>query len=89
MAAESKNYTFTLPIGTVEKLRQFVQDEHISSLNAGVREAIEEYTVKLARGQFRREMEKAGKDEAFLADVRDTMQAFAGADAETAGRTGE
>ena len=89
MPAESKNFTFTLPVEIVEKLRRYVQKEHLPSLNAGVREALEEYTAKLARDQFRREMEEAGKDATFLADVSETMQAFAGADAEATKRTGE
>ncbi|MGQ9780292.1 MAG: ribbon-helix-helix protein, CopG family [Bacillota bacterium] len=89
MSSGAKNYTFTLPVETVEKLRRHVREARLPSLNAGVREAIEEYVAKLDREQFRREMEAAGEDEAFLADIREIMNAFAPADLEVAKRSGE
>ena len=89
MPTSTKNYTFSLPVGTVEKLRQYVRKEHIASLNAGVREAIEEYAARLDREQFKREMLAAGKDESFLADLWETMHSFAHADAEAVKRSGE
>ena len=84
MSAGSKNYTFTLPVEVVEKLCLYVQHEYIPSLNAGVCEALEAYTVKLAKDQLRREMEAAAEDKAFLADIDEAMQAFTHSDIEVA-----
>lgn len=89
MSTESKNYTFTLPVEVVEKLRLYVQHEYIPSLTAGVREALEAYTVKLAKDQLRREMEAAAVDKAFLADIDEAMQSFAHSDAEAAAKPEE
>jgi len=43
VSIKNKNVTFTLPTYIVDKLREYVHDECISSLNAGAREALEEY----------------------------------------------
>lgn len=89
MPAKVKNYTFALPTEVVEKLREYARNEDIPSLNAGVREAIEEYTVKIERERFRREMQEAAADEIFLADVKEAGRDFAAIDAEAAGRVAE
>ena len=52
----------------------------IPSLNTDIREALEAYTVKLAKDRLRREMEAAAVDKVFLADIDEAMQAFAHSD---------
>ena len=89
MPAKNKNYTFSLPVEVVEKLRDYARSKDIPSLNAGVREAIEEYTVKIERERFKREMREAAEDEMFLADVEDARRDFAAIDAEEEGRAAE
>jgi len=86
VGSKIKNVTFSLPVEVVEKLREYVKDNYIPSLNAGVKEALEEYTVKIERQIFKREMEKAAKDPLFLADIDETMCDFEKADNETARR---
>lgn len=84
-----KNVTFSLPVEVVEKLREYVKDDHIPSLNAGVREALEEYTVKIERSIFKKEMEKASKDPMFLEDIDKAMSDFEKTDIDTARRIDE
>jgi len=86
---KNKNVTFTLPVDVVDKLREYVNDEYISSLNAGVREALSEYIKKLDQLKLKKEMEKAAKDDIFLKDITDTMALFEKSDSESAGRTQE
>jgi len=86
MGSKIKNVTFSLPVEVVEKLREYVRDNYIPSLNAGVKEALEEYTVKIERQIFKREMERAVKDPLFIADIGEAMSDFEKADTETAGR---
>lgn len=89
MSSTIKNVTFSLPVEVVEKLRKYVKEDYITSLNAGVKEALEEYTVKIERRIFKREMEKAAKDPLFLADIEKAMADFEKADSETARRIEE
>jgi hypothetical protein len=82
--AKAKNVTFTLPVELVEKYRAYAAQDMIASLNAGVKEALEEYSVRLDKEVLRREMKKAAADPLFLQDSLDTMNAFESADAEQA-----
>ena len=86
MGSKLKNVTFSLPVEVVEKLREYVKDDYIPSLNAGVKEALEEYTVKIERQMFKKEMEKASKDPMFLEDIQKAMSDFEKSDIDTAGR---
>lgn len=81
-----KNVTFTLPVEIVDKLREYVSDDHIPSLNAGVREALEEYIAKNEKLAFRKKMERASKDPMFLKDIEEAMSDFEKADADSARR---
>lgn len=89
MSSKIKNVTFSLPVEVVEKLREYVRDDYIPSLNAGVKEALEEYSVKIDRQIFKKEMEKASKDPMFLEDIEKAMSDFEKADIDTARRIDE
>jgi len=84
MGQKQKNVTFFLPEDIVDKLRSFVEEDYVQSLNAGVREALEEYTAKLDKIKFMRAMEEASRDPLFLEDIESTMRAFEKADYEIA-----
>ena len=71
-----KNVTFSLPPELIEKFKSYADRKLIPSLNAGVREALEEYVVRQDRELFRQEMEQASKDPVFMKDVEDTMRTF-------------
>ncbi len=87
MGSNAKNVTFTLPVDIVDKLREYVKENYIPSLNAGVKEALEEYTVKIEKLKLKLEMEQAAKDKMFLKDISDTMEEYESLDKESAGRT--
>jgi metal-responsive CopG/Arc/MetJ family transcriptional regulator len=89
MAKKLKNVTFSLPVELLDELKQYVEYDCIPSVNAGVREALEEYAVKLKKEILAREMEKAAKDPLFMNDLEDCMKDFEAVDSETARRMDE
>jgi metal-responsive CopG/Arc/MetJ family transcriptional regulator len=82
MSSKVKNITFSLPTELVEKLKEYAKEQYIPSLNAGVREALEEYAVKIGREKLRNEMLQASKDKLFLEDIKESMKAFEASDRE-------
>jgi hypothetical protein len=82
MKLKSKNVTFTLPVELVEKYKGYASADLISSVNAGVKEALEEYSVRMDKEILRREMEKASSDPLFIEDIQETMKAFESVDAD-------
>ncbi len=85
MAGIIKNYTFSLPSETVDKIREFAKDDYITSLNADVKEALEEYASKLENEKFKNEMIEAANDQIFIKDMMDSMKDFESSDADIAG----
>ncbi|MEW6227584.1 MAG: ribbon-helix-helix domain-containing protein [Bacillota bacterium] len=83
-SARLKKMTFALPVPLLAKLRSLADRKRISSANAAVREALEEYVVKLEREDFQEAMKAAASDPEFLRDIEATETAFRHADAETA-----
>ena len=82
IVSKQKNVTFSLPEDIVDKIRGYVEEKYIPSLNAGVKEALEEYTAKLDRLKFKKAMELASKDLLFIKDIENTMAAFEKSDME-------
>lgn len=82
MRSRLRNVTFSLPEDVVDKLRSYVEEDYISSLNSGVREALEQYTTKMDRMKFKKAMEQAAQDPLFIKDVEDSMKDFEKADYE-------
>jgi len=76
MRTRLRNVTFSLPEDVVDKLRSYVEEDYISSLNSGVREALEQYTTKMDRMKFKKAMEQAAQDPLFIKDVEDSMKDF-------------
>jgi hypothetical protein len=89
MGSKQKNVTFSLPEDVVDKIRGYVEEKYIPSLNAGVKEALEEYTAKLEKLKFKKAMELASKDPLFINDIENTMAAFEKPDMEIIGGTEE
>jgi hypothetical protein len=77
-----KNVTFTLPVELVEKFKLYAKSKYIPSVNAGVREALEQYSIKMEKELLKDEMLHASKDPLFMKDVKDTMEAFEASDDE-------
>ncbi|MDF2717935.1 MAG: hypothetical protein K0R28_4860 [Paenibacillus sp.] len=82
MSTKSKNVTFTLPPDLVDKYKFFANHNFIPSVNAGVKEALEEYSKKLEKEMLKNEMIKAAQDPVFMNDLMDSIKAFDPVDGE-------
>ena len=82
MATNVKNATFSLPVSLLEKIKDYAKNQDIPSLNAGVREALEEYSKKIEKEKLRKRMKEASQDPLFMKDLEDSMNAFEASDAE-------
>ncbi len=82
MPTKVKNITFSLPTELVDKLKEYAKDQRIPSLNAGVKEALEEYVLKISKEKLRSEMVHASKDVLFLEDLKESMKSFESSDNE-------
>lgn len=89
MSARVKNVTFSLPTEIVEKFKEYAKNNYIPSLNAGVKEALEEYVKRVEKEKLRQEMLEASKDPQFMKDLEDSMKDFEASDTETARRMQE
>ena len=88
MGSKVKNVTFSLPGELIEKYKEYADSNILPSLNAGVREALEEYAKKIDKERLKKEMLKASEDPLFIQDIKETMTAFEGSDKESAGGIG-
>lgn len=84
-----KNVTFSLPVDLMEKYKTYAQSNNISSVNSAVKEAMEEYAVKIEKNKLKKEMMKAAKDPLFMQDLKESMQDFASSDFEITRRETE
>ena len=82
MATNVKNATFSLPVTLLEKIKDYAKNQDIPSLNAGVREALEEYSKKIEKEKLRKQMKEASQDPLFMKDLEVSMKAFESSDAE-------
>ena len=81
---KAKNVTFSLPTEIMERYKYYAQNGNIPSVNAGVKEALEEYSIKIEKENFKKEMAKAAKDPLFMRDLKGSMRAFEVADSDSA-----
>ncbi|NLI93683.1 MAG: hypothetical protein GX434_16285 [Peptococcaceae bacterium] len=86
MTNKMKNVTFSLPTDLIEKYKEYAKSNCIASVNAGVKEALQEYSVKIEKEKLKNEMIMAAKDPLFIRDLEESMQAFEPSDVETTGR---
>jgi predicted DNA-binding protein len=84
VARQTKNVTFSLPVELIERFRNYAKQKRIPSINAGVREALEEYASKLEQDILYRQMKEAARDPQFIRDMEEAANAFDAADSETA-----
>lgn len=83
MGSKIKNVTFSLPIDLMEKYKGYAKNNHISSVNAGVKEALEEYAVKIEKDKLKNKMQEAARDPLFMQDLEECMEAFEDSDIDT------
>lgn len=84
-----KNVTFNLPPELIDRYKGYVQQKFIPSVNAGVREALEEYSKKIDKEMLKNEMLKASKDPMFLKDLNESIKDFERVDEESAKENSE
>jgi len=77
-----KNYTFSLPIDLLNKLKQFSNEGHVPSINAAVKEAIESYVKILEKQYLFDQMKEAAQDPMFINDLQNAMDDFSLSDFE-------
>ncbi|WP_199624367.1 hypothetical protein [Paenibacillus alkalitolerans] len=80
---KAKNVTFTLPPDLIDKYKIYVKENYIPSVNAGVKEALEEYSKRIEKEMLKHEMSKAAEDPLFMSDLTENMKAFEFIDSET------
>ena len=80
----TRKVTFSLPVELVREVRQAVAEGLFPSQHALIREALTTLLMRLREERLRKAFEEAARDPLFLQDVRETEEAFATADAETA-----
>lgn len=69
-------YTVVLPESSINELKELAGSNKIASVNAGVREAIEEYIVKMKTTDYRNKLIEAAKDPEFIKRSEEIMKSF-------------
>lgn len=80
MSKEIKNYTFSLPIELLDKVKEYSNDGYVSSVNFAVKEAIASYVKNLDAEKLLQEMSNASQDPIFLSDLYETINDFVNID---------
>lgn len=88
MKNAARKVTVSLHEDVLSGLAEAVRAGAAPSKNAFVERAIRNELRELERLNQRKRWEAAMKDKRFLRDLKETQEAFAGADAETASRIG-
>lgn len=83
MVKKTKNYTFSLPLDLLDRLKEHANACNVPSVNSAVKEAIETYVVKIDKENLYQQMKKASEDPLFMEDLESTMAAFSEVDFET------
>ncbi len=86
---KAKNVTFNLPPELINKYKVYVKEKYIPSVNAGVKEALEEYGKRIEKEMLKSEMQKASKDPLFMNDLHESMNDFEAVDQENAKENSE
>lgn len=73
---KTKNVTFSIPVDLIEKYKKYADGNEITSMNAAVREALTEYSVKLEKEILYKKMKDAAQDKMFMNDLKESMKDF-------------
>jgi predicted DNA-binding protein len=77
-----KNYTFSLPIDLLERLKDYSNNGYVPSVNFAVKKAIDSYINTLEKQKLFNEMKLASEDPLFISDIQDALNDFSHADFE-------
>ena len=89
MVKNLKNITFSLPVELIEKMKEYAKNDEIPSVSAGVKEALEKYTIMIDKEILKKKMTEAANDPLFIQDLEDSMNAFEHSDKEISRRETE
>lgn len=78
-------YTTTLPENLLDSMKELVKCGQISSVNSGIRQALDDFLKKQKAEQFDAMMKEAAADEAFLERTYSCADAFKYSDSEVQG----
>lgn len=73
-------YTVVLSESSIAGLKELVSSNDIASVNAGVREAVEDYIVKIRNERYKKALQDAVNDPGFIKRTDDIMKSFQYAD---------
>jgi len=79
-------YTVVLPERDIRDLKEFTQKKMVNSVNAAVREAVDQYIVNLKKEVYKKEMLEAVNDPEFIQRNTSVEDDFQYADKETEGK---
>lgn len=82
-------YTVVLPESDIRHLKELAKQRKISSINEGVREAVEAYLVKQQAEEYKQQLQDAMKDPDFRRRNDEVEDGFKHADAEMGGKLEE
>jgi hypothetical protein len=82
-------YTVVLPESDIQQLKLLTSQKKISSVNAGVREAVETYLARQKQESYKQELQEAMSDPEFLRRNEHIGDAFKHADREADGNIAE
>lgn len=78
-------YTVVLPEQDIELLKEIVDNKAAQSVNAAVREAVEDYIVKTKKELYKKNLIDAVNDRDFIRRTEESMEYFGNLDKETEG----
>lgn len=85
MTSTLKNVTFSLPVEYIDKLREYSKSNIIPSMNAGIRDALDNYFKMQEKKKAYEIMKEASSDKLLLNDIKETMSAYNFSDEENNG----
>ena len=77
-----KNYTFSLPIDLLNKLKKYSTEGYVPSVNAAVKDALESYVKQVEKHNLYNQMKTAAQDPMFMHDLEEVMNDFSYTDFE-------
>jgi len=85
VVSKVKKVTFSLPVEIIEKYREYADKNYVPSVNAAVKEALEDYARKIEKEKLYQTMSEAAVDPMFVKDLEESMEAFEVSDNEEDG----
>ena len=83
--AKTVRYTATLPAIYLEELKELTKIGQLSSVNGGIKEAIDDYLKRKKKAQFDALMKEAANDKSFMERTMKCAEDFSFSDGEVQG----